>query len=212
MFHHHLANDSCLTPVGVPTHPLPDGIGLVRHHADARRVDEKLIAAALVDDFRVAGDQGDAGFLAGVPHRGRDARQVGQGQALFQDEPGAEVQRASAAHRQVVDGAVDRQPADVAAGEKDGADDVGVGGEGQAERTELQYRLVVQFGQVWIVEKRQEKLLDKFRGHLAAAAVAHDDAVVVAKGQRAGEGVQVKFGHCAYAFSLPWHPWESVSC
>ena len=65
-------------------------------------------------------------------HRGDDPLQIGQGQPLFDDEPGAEPQRPGAAHAQVVDRAADGQLADVAAGEEEGADHVAVGGEGQA--------------------------------------------------------------------------------
>ncbi len=57
--------------------------------------------------------------------------QIGEGQSLLQDQADADRQGPGAAHRQIVDGAVDRQIADIAAGKEDRVDHVGVGGEGQ---------------------------------------------------------------------------------
>ena len=102
----------------------------LRHQADAGSGDEDLVALAPVHDLGVAGDQGHARLVAGLPHRGDDALQVGQRQALLEDEGGREEQRLGAADRQVVHGAVDRQPADVAAREEQRADHEGIGGEG----------------------------------------------------------------------------------
>ena len=60
------------------------------------------------------------------------AAQVGERQALLEDEGERQRERPRAADREVVDRAVDRELADVAAGEEDRRDDVGVGGEGDA--------------------------------------------------------------------------------
>ena len=87
-----------------------------------------------------------ARLLAGFAHRRDDALQVGQGQPLFEDERGRQEQRSGAADRQVVDRAVHRQPADVAAGEEDRPDHEGIGGEGDARlRTALRRGEVCSF-------------------------------------------------------------------
>ena len=69
---------------------------------------------------------------AAAGHGGHDALQVGDGEALLEDEPGRQVQRPGPGHGQVVDRAVDGEVADVAAGEEQRRHHVGVGGEGQA--------------------------------------------------------------------------------
>ena len=60
------------------------------------------------------------------------AAQVLDGEALFEHEADAEVQRGRAGGRDVVDGAAHGEPPDVAAGEEDRVDDVGVGRERDA--------------------------------------------------------------------------------
>ena len=102
----------------------------VLDHADAGGVDEEAVALAAVDHLGVAGDD-----RARPPRRAAariDAttrQQRLHRQAFLEDEAGAQEQRPRAAHRQVVDRAVDRQRADVAAGEEQRPHDVGVGGE-----------------------------------------------------------------------------------
>ena len=102
-----------------------------RDPADAGRVDEDAVAFAAIDDLRVAGDDPHAGRSGGLGHRGHDAAERFHRQALFEDEARAEICRPGPGHRQVVDGSVDGQLADVAAGEEQRADDEPVGGEGQ---------------------------------------------------------------------------------
>ena len=52
-------------------------------------------------------------------------------QPFFQDERSREIQRPRAAHRQIVDGAIDRQPSDVAAGKEHRRNDESIRGECQ---------------------------------------------------------------------------------
>ena len=103
-----------------------------RHQTDAGRGDENLITLAAVHDLGIARDQQDAGFVTGGPHGRDDAPEVGERQALLQDERGGKVKGPGSADREVVDGAVNRQPADVAAGKKDRPHDKRIRGEGDA--------------------------------------------------------------------------------
>ncbi len=95
------------------TRPMPDG------------GDEDAVALAAIDDLGIAGDERHAGLVAGLPHRGDDALQVGQRQSFFEDERRRQEQRPGAADGQIVDRAVHRQPADVAAGEEERPDHEG---------------------------------------------------------------------------------------
>ena len=89
--------------------------------ADARRVDEDLVGAALLHDFRVAGHDLYSRLFGRLAHRVEHASQVLDGETFFENETGGEVERARAAHGEVVDRAVDGEAADVAAGKEDRA-------------------------------------------------------------------------------------------
>ena len=99
--------------------------------ADPGGGDVAAVGLAALDDLGVAGDDLHPGDGGRARHRVGDPPQVGDREALLEDEPGREVQRPRPAHREVVDGAVDREVADVAAGEEQRRDDVRVGGERQ---------------------------------------------------------------------------------
>ena len=126
-----------------------------------------------------------------------DPLQVGQRQPLFEDERRRQEQRPGAADGQVVDRAMHRQPADVAAGEEERPDHERVGREGDARRhravvagAEADGRLVLQRRQHVVAEAGHEEPLDQVGGQLAAAAVAEQDLVVPRVRQRTGaEGV-----------------------
>ena len=114
----------------------------------------------------------------GRGHRLDDALQVGQREAFLEDEAGRQVQRHRARHRHVVDGAVHRQAADVAAGKEQRRDDVAVGGHHQAPGRHAEGCLVVGLAQPFVVEGALEEFVDQLRHGAAAAAVRHvDDAV-----------------------------------
>jgi hypothetical protein len=113
-----------------------------RHHADTRSGNEYLVALAAVHNLGVARDQLDAGRGTRRPHGGDDAAQVVQRQAIFQDEGRRQVQRPGAADRQIVDGAVDGQLADVAAGEEQRPDHERIRREGKAQPFALEGRRV----------------------------------------------------------------------
>src|ERR1035437_3299424 len=81
--------------------------------SDARGVDEDAVARALFDDLGIAGDDLDAGGFGGLAHGFCDAREDIDGEALFEDERGCEVERFGATHGEIVDGAVDGERADI---------------------------------------------------------------------------------------------------
>ena len=62
-----------------------------RYSTNTGSIYKNLIGAALVDYFRVAGDDFHPGFLGGMLDRGQYLFQVGHGQAFFDDESQAEV-------------------------------------------------------------------------------------------------------------------------
>ena len=76
----------------------------------------------------------------------------------------------------IVDGAVDREITDIAAGKKQRVDHIGVRGQCDPAAEGFQYRRVAG----WTAggaECREEEVLDEFLGEDATAAVAHDDAL-----------------------------------
>jgi hypothetical protein len=80
-------------------------------------------------------------------------REVGQRKAFFEDEAGGKIQRLRAHHGDVVDRAMHRQAADVAAGEEQRRDHVAVGGHHQAPASRRrQHGAVVALAQVFVVE------------------------------------------------------------
>ena len=103
-----------------------------RHEADAGGVDENLIGFAAVHDFSVPGDERDARLGGGTVHRLHDAPEIRHRQAFFEDEADGKMMWARAAHREVVNRAVNGQFPDVSAGKEDGADDIRVRAESDA--------------------------------------------------------------------------------
>ena len=93
--------------------------------------DEDLVGGALGHHLGVPGDDGHPGFGRGLTHGLGNGVQHGDFQALLQDEGGGQHQGPGRGGEQIVHRARHRQPADVAAGEKQGVHHEGVGGEGQ---------------------------------------------------------------------------------
>ena len=105
----------------------------------------------------------------------------------------AERNSGRAAHRQVVHGAVNRQPADIAAGEKEGAYHERVRREGDPQGldavgffTPREGRLVLQSREHRVVEGRYEQPLDEVGGQPSATAVTQQDPIVPGERRRAG--------------------------
>ncbi len=100
--------------------------------ADAGRGDEHLVAGRPVHDFRVAGHKQNSRFARCRRHRAGDPAQGLDRHALFDDRGARQIERGRPADREIVDGAADGQPADVAAVEEQGLHHVAVGGQGEA--------------------------------------------------------------------------------
>ena len=77
-----------------------------------------LSALPLLHDLGVAGNDRDARLMRRRAHRLEDASQILDRESLFENEAGGEIERTRAAHREVVDRAVDGEPSDVAAGKE----------------------------------------------------------------------------------------------
>ena len=153
-------------------------IGLLE--LDQGRAAEATIAFAPLNDLGVAGDHRHAGLARRPAHRLGDPLEVGQREALLEDEARAQVERRGAQHGHVVERAVHGQAADVAAGEEQRRDHVAVGGHHQAVAGgHRQQRSVVALEQVFVVEGGREQLLDQLRRGAAAGAVVHVDAAVL---------------------------------
>ena len=104
---------------------------VVLHQSDARRIDEDPVGLAPGDDLGVAGDDPYPGGIGSLAHGRKDGPEVVPAESLLDDEAGTQEQGTRAHHGQVIDGPVDRQGSDIAAREKDGVDNVGIGGECQ---------------------------------------------------------------------------------
>ena len=184
--------------------------------ADAGGVDEQpaaplpvTTAGPAVDHLGVAGDQANARSAGRGPHRLGHPAEHRQLQALLEDEAGAESDRFRSRHRDVVDGAVDRQVADAAAGEEQRSDHVGVGGEGQTSATGVvEHELgrieqllglagVGAVGAIRRPERREEQVLDQLGRQATAATVAEHDPVVVPQRQRARPVARIGQGGAA---------------
>ena len=110
---------------------------------------------------------------------------VSIGKTLFHDEGGGQEQGTRAAHGEIIDGAVDGQLADIAAGEEERRDHERIRREGQARAAGGEDGLIVELAQVRVIEGGQKQLVDQLRGQLAAAAMAHDDVLAIGDGRRA---------------------------
>jgi hypothetical protein len=75
--------------------------------ADAGGVDEDAVAFATFDDFGIAGDDLDAGVSAAWPMDSVMRRRSSSGRPSSEDEGDAQIEGHGAAHREIVDGAVD---------------------------------------------------------------------------------------------------------
>jgi hydrogenase maturation protein HypF len=144
--------------------------------ADARGVDVAAVGLALLDHLGIPGDDAHAGRGGRGSHRLGDPLQVRDGEAFLQDEPGRQVERGGTGHGQVVDRAVYRQVADVAAGEEQRLDHIGIGGQRQPGPVDGQLGRVLEGLEQRVAERVEEDRLDQGLGRLAAGAVRHRDA------------------------------------
>ena len=76
-------------------------------------------------------------------------------QALLEDKPRREIPRAASHHGHIVEGAVDRERADVPAGKLDRLHHEGVGGDGDLPGTGRDYRRVAALAQHLVAQPRE---------------------------------------------------------
>jgi hypothetical protein len=153
---------------------------------DPGRIDEDAVALAAVHHLGVAGDDGDFGRGRRAAHRFHHAAQVGERKPLLQDEARGEVERLGPAHGEVVHGAVHGQGADVAPGEKDGADHEGVVAEGDAPGRKGKDGAVVERREGLVAQRGEEHRLDELLREPPAAAVRELHGLVRLGRHRAG--------------------------
>ena len=176
----------------------------VGHQPDAGGVDEEPVRTALSDDLGVPGDDADARLCRGLAHRLGDGAEDLDLQALLDDESRRQSEGLSTAAGEVVDGAVDGEVADVAAGEEQRVDHVGVGGQRDPPAVGLQHRRIPRRA-AGRAEGRQEEVLDQFFGEDASPAVAHDDALGLAQRHRADPVRRVReVRHSQAPLSASW--------
>ena len=94
------------------------------------------------------------------------------------------IERVRAAHRQVVDRAVNRQRSDVAAGKEQRLHHEGIRGEGQARAADFDDGLIVQRPSAGFAKAGRKDIPQQLGAELPAAAVAQQDliALVTARG------------------------------
>ena len=92
--------------------------------------DVHAIGLATFDDLGVAADHGDAGAFERVDMARTSASRTELGEAFFEDEGDDHGMGSGAGDGEIVDGSVDGEFADGAAGKTQGLDDEAVGGEG----------------------------------------------------------------------------------
>jgi hypothetical protein len=160
--------------------PLWADVNAGRDQPDAGGVDVHAITMAGVDDLGVAGRDRDARPARGSPEVCRDPADHRQLDTLLENEAAGQVRRLRAAHREVVDRAVDGEVPDAAAREEQRLHDERVGRERQPRLAQREHRRVRQALEHRVGERRQEEVLDQLARHLSAAPVAHHDRRVIA--------------------------------
>jgi hypothetical protein len=148
------------------------------HHPDPGSVHVQAVCLVALDNLGIAGRDHHACRGRGLAHRRGDAPQVGNREPFLDDEAGGEQERSCTRDGQVVDGAVDRELADVAAGEKDRLDHVRVGREREPGAVQLDDRRVAERREEGVLELLEKEALDERPGRLAAGSVGEGDDLV----------------------------------
>ena len=93
------------------------------------------------------------------------------GKSFFQDESGAHKQRFAAAHGDVIDGSVNGERADVAAGEEQGIYHIRVGGKADLTVSDFENGTVFQSIQIAVAKQGKECFRYEFVGEQSSIAV-----------------------------------------
>jgi hypothetical protein len=132
-----------------------------------------------LDHLGVAGDDLHPGRGGGSGHRIHLAAKLVGSEPLLEHERHAQRQRPRARDGEVVDGAVDRQLPDRAAGEAQRLDHEAVGGERQPEPIHRHGPGVSELAERLAAQRRRKQPLDQRLGGLPAGAVRHRDLLVL---------------------------------
>jgi len=160
----HIA-DPCLAPVDAQA---------CRRYAYAGGADEDTVTLALLHHLGVAGDDGHSGLACRRRHGLNDAFQIGQRETFFQDETGRQVQRLGPRHRHIVDRAMHREAADVAAREEQRRNNMPISSHHQLARSgQRQQRPIVPLPQVLIVKSVRKQLIHQLRRRPPASPMRH---------------------------------------
>jgi hypothetical protein len=160
--------------------------------------DEDSVRFAALRHLGVAGDDLHPGLIGGATHRTRDPSNIGDRQALFQDEGGRQPQGSGAHDRQVIDRATHRQASDVTPRKEQRRNDVGIRRDDKPGFGGCRDdRPVIAPAQGRVVEGLEEHLAHQAVSQNASAAVPEYDRLLMGKGQRARQ-----FGRIGRRFRL----------
>ncbi len=110
-----------------------------------------------LDHLGVARHHRNAGGATGASHAADDASEISERKPFLEDEGGGQIERAGAAHGDVVDGAMRGQRTDISAGEEQGRDNICVGGDDNSAGGRRHHRHVVTLSEKFIVQSAGEK-------------------------------------------------------
>ncbi len=164
----------------------PD-LDTVRHHAQSGGRDEHTVALASFNHLGVAGHDRHTGRCRGLGHRDDDAFEVGEREALLEDESRGEKKRSGAAHRDVVQRSVDRERSDIAAGKEQRRDHMAIGRHHQPARHDVETRRIVGLVEDRIAQVTVEYIPDQLGRGAPAAAMGHVHPVATSSVRNAGD-------------------------
>ncbi len=173
-------------------------MNIVGDDADSRGVDVAAVSMTFFDDLRVSCHDLNTSDTGCGGHAVHDGSEVRQGEAFFQDESGAQIERGRAAHGEIIHRAVDCEVSDRAAGKEQWLDDIGIGRKREPARRRGQDRRIGHCLKRGIAKGGDKDVLDQLTRQLATAAVAENDRWVVPQRKRATPLREVGFGEGAH--------------
>ena len=148
------------------------------NYSNSRSVQENSVALAFVDDLRISGNQLHICVCHSLLHRDHDGAQRFHLKSFFENESCTQVQRAGAAHGEIVHRAVYREIANVPSRKDQRAHHERIGGECQSRSVDRNDGAIVPLVEHGIAKCRDENLFDELVREASAAAVRQHDAIV----------------------------------
>lgn len=152
---------------------------------------KNLVSLPSLNHFCIARHDVYTGPFGSPFYSDQNIPEFGHRQALFQDKPQRQILRDGSAHRQIVDGAVNRQFANIAARKEHGRDNVAIGAERHTAR-QVQYSTVVVSIEQWITEQIKNTRFEQFIGQNTPAAVPERN------------NVEIEFRHGTVKLHVGW--------